>query len=139
MADISFEEAVQRCIKIDPRYQPGAYDFVRDALHIAVKKYCEGDEAQHVSGQQLLEGVREHALKEYGPMSLTILNQWGLRRGTDVGSIVYNLISINYFGKSDGDSLEDFDGGYQFEEAFTTPFLPKRQQAAVKPKGKKKS
>jgi len=128
MADISFEEAVELAAQHDPRYQPGAYDFVRDALHLAVKKYCAGDEAQHVSGQQLLEGVRDHALKEYGPMALTILNQWGLNRGIDVGNIVSNLINVGYFGKSDGDSLEDFDNGYKFEEAFTTPFLPVSQR-----------
>ena len=129
MADISFEEAVARSFKLDPRYQPGAYDFVREALHIAVKKFRGGDEAQHVSGRELLEGVREHALKEYGPMALTILNQWGLYRGIDVGTIVYNLITVGYFGKSDGDSLEDFDDGYEFEEAFTKPFLPKSRRA----------
>ncbi len=128
MADISFEEAVARSFKLDPRYQPGAYDFVREALHIAVKKFRGGDEAQHVSGRELLEGVREHALKEYGPMALTILNQWGLRRGIDVGNIVYNLITVGYFGKSDGDSLEDFGDGYSFEEAFTAPFLPKNKR-----------
>jgi uncharacterized repeat protein (TIGR04138 family) len=125
MADISFETAVSRSVVNDPRYQPQAYDFVRDALHIAVKKFCAGDDKQHVSGQQLLEGVREYALKEYGPMALTMLNLWGLHRGVDVGNIVYNLIQVGYFGKSEGDSLEDFDGGYQFEEAFTEPFLPK--------------
>jgi len=129
MADISFEEAVARSFKLDPRYQPGAYDFVREALHVAVKKFRGGDEAQHVSGRELLEGVREHALKEYGPMALTILNQWGLYRGIDVGTIVYNLITVGYFGKSDGDSLEDFDDGYEFEEAFTKPFLPKSRRA----------
>ena len=125
MADISFEEAVARSNKIDPRYQAGAYDFVREALHIAVKKYRGGDEGQHVTGKELLEGVREYALKEFGPMALTVLTQWGLRCGSDVGNIVYNLIKVGYFGKSDGDSLEDFDGGFDFEEAFTTPFLPK--------------
>lgn len=133
MADISFEEAVKRSTLEDPRYQAGAYDFVRDALHLAVKKFCQGDDKQHVSGQQLLEGVRDHALKEYGPMALTLLNQWGVRRGSDVGCIVYNLISVGYFGKSEGDSLDDFDGGYEFADAFTTPFLPKRQKTANKP------
>ena len=128
MADISFEEAVQRSLRLDPQYQPAAYDFVRDALHVAVKKFCEGDDDQHVSGQQLLEGVRDHGLKEYGPMALTLLTQWGIRCGGDVGKIVYNLISVGYFGKSDGDSLEDFDGGYNFDEAFTAPYLPKRHQ-----------
>jgi len=129
MADISFEEAVERSAQQDPRYLPGAYDFVRDALHLAVKKYCAGDEAQHVSGQQLLEGVRDLALKEYGPMALTILQQWGLNQGIDVGNIVYNLIGVGYFGKSEGDSLEDFDHGYKFEEAFTAPFLPVSQRS----------
>lgn len=128
MADISFEEAVARCAQNDPRYAGAAYDFVREALHVAVKKFCAGDEGQHVSGQQLLEGVRELALKDYGPMALTLLQQWGLRRGIDVGHIVYNLIQVGYFGKSDGDSLEDFDNGYCFEEAFTTPFLPKSKR-----------
>lgn len=131
MADISFEEAVARSFKLDPRYQPGAYDFVREALHISVKKFRGGDEAQHVSGRELLEGVREHALKEYGPMALTILRQWGINRGIDVGNIVYNLITVGYFGKSDGDSLEDFDDGYCFEEAFTKPFLPKGRRGPV--------
>lgn len=125
MADISFEAAVSRSVASDARYQPQAYDFVRDALHIAVKRFCAGDDKQHVSGQQLLDGVRDHALKEYGPMALTMLNLWGLRRGVDVGNIVYNLIQVGYFGKSEGDSLEDFDGGYDFDEAFTEPFLPK--------------
>lgn len=128
MSDISFEEAVARSFQLDPRYQPGAYDFVREALHIAVKKFRGGDEAQHVSGKELLEGVREYALKEFGPMALTVLRQWGLHRGIDVGNIVYNLITVGYFGKSEGDSLEDFGGGYDFETAFMQPFLPKRQR-----------
>jgi uncharacterized repeat protein (TIGR04138 family) len=64
-------------------------------------------------------------------MSLILLDQWGLKRGEDVGNIVYNLIGVGYFGKNDGDSLEDFSGGYDFTTAFSEPFLPssKRQMA----------
>jgi uncharacterized repeat protein (TIGR04138 family) len=131
MADISFEDAVERSVEMDPRYTAGAYDFVRDALHIAVKKYCNGDEARHVSGQELLEAVREFALKEYGPMAFTLLKLWGINRGIDVGYIVYNLIEVKYFGKSEGDSIDDFDGGYEFEPAFTMPYLPRRMQVPV--------
>jgi uncharacterized repeat protein (TIGR04138 family) len=126
MADISFDEAVQHCINADPRYQPEAYEFVREALHAAIKKFCDGDQDKHVCGQQLLEGVRDHALKEYGPMALFVLRQWGLKEGLDVGHIVYNLIGVEYFGRIQGDSLEDFAEGYDFEEAFTTPFLPQK-------------
>ena len=130
MADIEFDEAVQLCTRQDPRYQEEAYEFVREALHVAVKKFCNGDDGKHVGGQQLLEGVREHALKEYGPMALFILRQWGINQGVDVGHIVYNLINAKYFGKSQGDSLEDFVDGPNFEEALTAPFLPKNVNSA---------
>ncbi len=129
MSDISFEEAVERSFRMDPRYQPGAYDFVREALHVAVKKYRGGDEGQHVTGKELLEGVRDYALKEFGPMALTVLKLWGLNKGADVGNIVYNLINVGYFGKSEGDSLEDFDGSFDFATAFTQPFLPQRARS----------
>lgn len=132
MNAISFGEAVRRSLQNDPRYHPAAYELVRDALHAASKKFRdENADDQHVSGQELLEGFREHVLGEYGPMSKLILDEWGLQRGEDVGNIVYNLIGCGYFGKNDGDSLEDFAGGYDFATAFTEPFLPSSQQAMV--------
>ncbi len=125
MTSISFGDAVRRSIQNDPRYHPAAYELVRDALHIAAKKFRdENADDQHVSGQELLAGFRDHVLSEYGPMSNIILEQWGLQRGEDVGNIVYNLIDVGYFGKNDGDSLEDFAGGYVFSTAFSEPFLP---------------
>jgi uncharacterized repeat protein (TIGR04138 family) len=131
MADISFEEAVERSIVLDPRYKAPAYEFVRDVLHIAVKKLRGGDEGQHVSGQELLGAMKDMALTEYGPMAKIVLNQWGLHKGDDVGMIVYNLIEVGYFGRSDGDTLEDFSGGYDFDDAFTRPYLPKSRQAGT--------
>jgi uncharacterized repeat protein (TIGR04138 family) len=129
MTPISFGEAVRHSIQKDPRYHPAAYELVRDALHVAAKKFRdENAEDQHVSGQELLAGFRDHVLAEYGPMSSIILDQWGLQRGEDVGNIVYNLIECGYFGKNDGDSIEDFGGGYDFATAFTTPFLPSSQR-----------
>jgi uncharacterized repeat protein (TIGR04138 family) len=125
MTSITFGEAVRHSIQKDPRYHPAAYELVRDALHMAAKKFRdEAAEDQHVSGQELLAGFRDYVLQEYGPMSNIILDQWGLQRGEDVGNIVYNLIDCGYFGKNDGDSLEDFSGGYEFGTAFSTPFLP---------------
>lgn len=131
---ISFEEAVEQAIARDPRYQPEAYAFVRDALHIAARKFRGDSEDQHVSGQELLEGVRQHALQEFGPMAWFLLQEWGLHRGEDVGCIVYNLIECEYFGRNDGDRIEDFSGGYDFEDALTRPFLP--EKAADKKEGK---
>jgi uncharacterized repeat protein (TIGR04138 family) len=128
MVPITFEEAVYRAVQADPRYQPAAYSFVRDALHISVKMFRDGEEDQHVTGQEMLQGVLRHGLDEFGPMALTILDLWGLQRGEDVGNIVYNLIAVGYFGKNDGDSLSDFAGGFEFKTAFLEPFVPSSQR-----------
>ena len=123
-----FAQAVHHAVQRDARYRPEAYELVRVALNHASERFRKDDDDQHVTGQELLEGFREHVIKEFGPMALTLLQQWGLHRGLDVGHIVYNLIEIGYFGKNDGDSLEDFDGGYDFQSAFTDPFLPRKDR-----------
>jgi uncharacterized repeat protein (TIGR04138 family) len=132
MTSINFVDAVRRSCQNDPRYHPAAYELVRDSLHIASKKFRdENDDDQHVTGQELLAGFRDHVLSEYGPLSLLILDLWGLQRGEDVGNIVYNLISVGYFGKNEGDSIEDFAGGYDFKTAFTDPFLPSSARSST--------
>ncbi len=120
-----FAQAVQHALQRDERYRPEAYELVRLALNHAAELFRKDQEDQHVTGQELLEGFRQYVLKEFGPMSLTTLHQWGLTEGLDVGHVVYNLIEVGYFGKNDGDSLEDFGGGYDFEPAFIEPFLPR--------------
>ena len=129
MSDLPFHLAIHQAVQKDPRYHPHAYEFVRDALHAAVKHFRSGQEDQHVTGQEVLEGVRLFALEEYGPMAFTILSQWGLNRGEDVGNVVYNLIDTGYFGRNEGDSLEDFSGGYVFAEAFSKPFEPQSRNS----------
>jgi uncharacterized repeat protein (TIGR04138 family) len=47
-----------------------------------------------------------------------------------VGNIVYNLIDCDYFGKMETDSIDDFKGGFDFEEALTRPFLPSKVAAS---------
>jgi uncharacterized repeat protein (TIGR04138 family) len=128
MTPLSFHDAVHQAMAKDPRYTAQAYEFVQEALHLAVKVFRGGEGNSHVSGQEVLEGVRRLALEEYGPMALLLLNEWGLYRGEDVGNIVYGLIETGYFGKNDGDSLDDFRGGYDFETAFNDPFRPTSQR-----------
>jgi len=122
----SLVEALQRIVKDDPRYHLDAYLFVREALDVTVKmlnKPTEGS-ARHVSGIELLEGVRVYALQEYGPMAFRVLDSWGVRRTEDIGAIVFNLVAKGILGKTDQDRREDFDRGYDFREAFVDPFLP---------------
>jgi uncharacterized repeat protein (TIGR04138 family) len=80
-----------------------------------------------VTGGELLDGIRKFALKEYGPLTLTVLNHWGIRRCEDFGELVFIMVEKGLLGKTDEDRKEDFSGGYDFESAFRKPFLPERR------------
>jgi uncharacterized repeat protein (TIGR04138 family) len=81
-------------------------------------------ETGHVTGQQLCEGGRQLALKHFGPMAATVLEYWGIRKTADFGDMVWNLIELGVFGKTDTDSREDFKDVYSFHDAFVAPYLP---------------
>ncbi|MBM3829050.1 MAG: hypothetical protein FJ406_00740 [Verrucomicrobia bacterium] len=136
---INFEEGVEAIISRDARYARDAYFFVREALDVAQRKFGKGggkpakDRPTHVTGQQLLEAIRAHALEQFGPLTLMVLEEWGIRRGEDFGEIVFNMVESSLLGKTDKDSREDFKGGYDFFEAFRKPYLPKGKAAQSKP------
>jgi len=126
MQNIGFQEAVEKIYGEDPRYQMEAYSFLRDALDGTLKrrKKAKKDIAAHVSAAELLEGFRLHALDECGPMAVTVLEYWGVVCCEDVGNLVFNLVRIGVFGKTDEDTLDSFRAGYDFHDVFVKPFLP---------------
>jgi uncharacterized repeat protein (TIGR04138 family) len=77
-----------------------------------------------VTGRELLSGIRTYALAQFGPMAMTVLDEWGVTRCEDFGEIVFNMVDAGLLSKTDSDSREDFQGGYSFDEAFRNPFLP---------------
>src|SRR5205809_7498907 len=126
MQKIGFAEALDSIVASDPRYQRDAYVFLRDALDYTTKqqKKSKGASVRHVAGPELLEGVRQYALKEFGPMVVTVLSYWGIRSCEDVGNMVFNLIGAGIFGKTEEDSIEDFKNVFDFNEVFVKPFAP---------------
>ncbi len=126
MQKIGFSETLDSVVANDPRYQRDGYIFLRDALDFTTKqqKKMKGVTVRHVSGPELLDGVRRYALKEFGPMVTTVLDSWGVRSCEDIGNMVFNLIGAGVFGKTEEDSIEDFKNVYDFEEAFVSPFVP---------------
>jgi uncharacterized repeat protein (TIGR04138 family) len=126
MSGKDFSEVVDLVIKDDSRFGKGAYYFVRKALDFTVKELAEDKErtSHHVSGQELLEGIRRYALDQYGPLTLTVFNDWNIKRCQDFGDIVFNLVDYGVLGKTDTDSREDFREGYDFKSAFLKPFVP---------------
>lgn len=134
MEKIGFEDAVERISNRDPRFHRDAYYFLREALDHTVKILTRdsiGDPGRHVSGPELLDGFRELSLNQFGPMAVTVFEQWGISRCSDVGDMVFNLIHEGAFGQSETDRPEDFHGGYDFHEAFVAPFLPRDRDRRV--------
>ena len=132
-----FTAAVDAIVADDSRFERDAYLFVRDALEYTTKrrrKAAPGKAAaeSHVSGPQLLEGLRQYALDQYGPMVPTVFEHWRVQSCEDFGHIVFNLIAAREFGKADTDTIEDFRGGYNFHDAFVKPFQAARPPG-VKP------
>jgi len=133
MQKTNFEQVVETICEEDTRYDPDAYSFVREGLDQTLKNLKRNEGAgpdKHVSGPELLEGLRRFTLEEFGPMGRLVLNEWGLHECRDFGQIVFNLVSHNVLGRSDSDSIEDFKQIYTFEEAFETPFRPKPEKPA---------
>jgi len=129
MQDLDFNEVVELIFKEDPRYDRKAYTFIRQGLDHTVKELKKKENAktrgsQHVTGAELLDGIRVFALDQFGPLSKMVLNSWGITRCGDFGEIVFNLIEYNVFSKTENDRREDFIDLYSFDDAFVKPFLP---------------
>ncbi|MBO4795859.1 MAG: hypothetical protein J5553_00590, partial [Verrucomicrobia bacterium] len=62
MPDEKFTTAVENIIARDQRYHPDSYDFVQSALIYTREKIKQTrGKIGHVSGQELLEGIKEYA------------------------------------------------------------------------------
>lgn len=116
MKDIkNFLENFEKILKKDNRYKPEAYQFVMSALNFTVKKFKK---PRHVTGQELLQGIRHYALEQFGPMSKAVLEHWGVKCTEDFGEIVFGLVEVGLLGKTEEDRKEDFKNGYDFKATF---------------------
>jgi len=119
-------EIRHKILSVDDRYGLGAYVFVYEALDHTQRMLGRDPaspriEDRHVSGQELLEGMRHLAIEQFGAMALGVLNTWGVHRTEDFGELVFGLVEHGLMGKTDSDSREDFAGGYDFGQAFGGP------------------
>jgi uncharacterized repeat protein (TIGR04138 family) len=132
-----FNEAVAIAIASDQSYRPEGYQFLRESLEATLKKRGKskgsrasrqaGDQpppSSHVTADELLDGFRLQALREFGPMAVTVLEYWGIRNSGDIGKMVFNLVEAGAFGRTENDSIEDFERGFDFHKAFVMPFQP---------------
>lgn len=140
MQKMDFDEALDALVARDGRYERDAYLFLRDALDFTVKEAHRGGGSnppagtgRHVTGQELLDGVRRYSLEQFGPLVTTVLGTWRITATDDFGRMVFNLIDAHIFGRTERDSLEDFRGGYTFYDAFVRPYLPPHRRHDPEP------
>ena len=119
MNELTVEDLLETIVQEDARYTIDAYHFVREGLDYTVKKPRE---PRHVNGGELLDGIREYALEEFGPVSKRVLSSGAYYSCSDIGHIVFNLVNVGAVGKTEEDSLADFESGYDFNDAFCDLF-----------------
>lgn len=105
-------------------FSPHVFEFVRDGLQHTSEGIHKGEtpdeEAiRHVSGQELCQGLRDLAIRRYGPLARTVLDHWNVRSTGDFGKVVFALIDVGVLRKTDEDAPEDFADVYDFDEAFS--------------------
>jgi uncharacterized repeat protein (TIGR04138 family) len=116
----------QRIVRKDPRFQLGAYLFLYEALASTQRELGRDDpklsaEERHVSGQELVQGIKALAADQFGPLAPTVFRSWGLDCTRNFGEIVFNLVESQLLGKTENDSLDDFTDGFDFDSAFDGP------------------
>jgi uncharacterized repeat protein (TIGR04138 family) len=109
--DPKFDEILEK----DSRYKLEAYFFVLAALDYTRKMT---DKPKHVTGQELLEGIRKLGIQQYGIMTKTVFESWGIKTTKDFGEIVFNMVNAGILSKTEEDKIEDFNNVYDFTEVF---------------------
>lgn len=99
----------------DRRYDPESYSFVMAALNFTTKKLKRNG---HVTGEELLDGIREYGLELFGLLTRLVFEHWGIKATDDFGEIVFNMIGAGMLGKTEKDSKKDFSNRYDFKAAF---------------------
>src|SRR5258708_6258823 len=110
MEDKKFRSVVESILTRDARYKADAYYFVRQALERAQKSDRKASKRgpQHLTGQQLLEGIREYAVCQFSAMAIAVFEEWGVQCSSDFGEIVFNMIEAQLFSKTEQDCRADF-------------------------------
>lgn len=110
------------------RYHHNAYQFVFAALRYTQEQLARTgrnpeDEEAHITGQELLEGIRQLALEQFGLMTIAVFRTWGVHSTEDFGRIVFELVERGEMRKTERDRLSDFSDVYDFEDAFDRDYV----------------
>ena len=106
------------------RDRAGPYDVRAYLFTLAALEWLQGrlTERRHVTGEELARACRDFAIEQYGLLSRTVLEHWGVRATDDIGRMVFTLIDAGLLKAQDGDRMEDFRGVFAFADAFESQY-----------------
>jgi uncharacterized repeat protein (TIGR04138 family) len=116
-----FLQQIETLAERDGRYRKEAYFFVYDALQYTVEKLGKtslSQEERHIGGRDLLYGLSEYSLDQFGPLTRSVFAHWGVHTTRDFGEIVFALVRANLMRKTPQDHIEDFVDVYDFAQEF---------------------
>ncbi len=114
-----FLDQIERIAEQHGRFRKEAYLFIYDALQYTVAKLGKASlprEQRHVSGRDLLHGISEYGLDQFGPLARMVFAHWGVGATRDFGEMVFHLIEAGLMSKTEQDRLEDFEDVYDLDE-----------------------
>ncbi len=112
----SIEELVQQ----DGRYPPAAYMLVFEGLEVALAKLPA---RRHVTPRELVEGVRDVALRDFGMLAKSVLESWNVHSTGAIGDLVFKLIEKKLLVAGAEDNRTQFEEVFDFEDGITQAFL----------------
>jgi uncharacterized repeat protein (TIGR04138 family) len=158
MPTMDLEASVRAICGRDGRFRPEAYHFLLEALDITLagraaprpaaesappvdaladsRAASRGASAPppqaNVTGRDLLEGFRDHALERFGALAREVLRTWGITKTADVGAVVFNLVESGLLQKTATDSPADYHEVFDFESAFDRAFADRLRREEVR-------
>lgn len=121
------QDPVLKLASSDGRYSPEAFRFLLEslehALRLAGKENAQGT-SRHVTGKEVLAGMRAHATEIFGPLAAQVWRSWGIRETLDWGRVVFLMVDAGLLKRQDSDTITDFENGFDFDEAFVASYRP---------------
>lgn len=121
MADAQeFLARIEQIAEDHGSFRPEAYHFVLEALEHAME--ASGQRA-HVSGEILLDSIKDLGRDRFGVMATDVFAAWGVHTTLDFGRCVFHMVDGGLLSKRDEDSLRDFIDKYDFRQVFVEDYF----------------
>jgi uncharacterized repeat protein (TIGR04138 family) len=122
----NLREIVHQLARKDGRYAAEAYEFLFESLEAAVRLAGRADATgpdRHITGQELILGLREESRRLFGPLGAEVWRNWGIEEALDWGRIVFLLVEEKLLNRRESDTIDDFRQGFDFDRYFVEEYV----------------